>query len=341
MHNHEELREILMRVPGVINATPFLYTELALSSPRGVKGLMTRGVDPQSGPASIGMLEKLVSGSLDNLFWQDEDEEKPLNGIIIGQELARSLQVGVGSRVNLLAPMGRRSTAGAAPRVAPFVVAGIFSTGMFQYDTSLGFVSLEAARELMGIRDDRVSGMELAVADVFQAGEIAEKLPGLLNPNYTIRTWMESNVNIFAALQLEKLAMGIVLFLIVLVASFSIIASLIRLVMEKTRDIAVLMSMGATRDSISKIFRLQGVIIGLIGTVAGLGAGTLLCFLLKHYKFIKLPEGAYPMSYVPVLLQWQDLAAIILGALLICCLATLYPAAQASRLSPAEALRAE
>ncbi|MDR2050452.1 MAG: ABC transporter permease [Deltaproteobacteria bacterium] len=345
MRDYERIRSLLLNVPGVENVTPFLYTELAISTPGGVKGLMTRGIDPAGGPLSINMLNNLVSGSLSNLSRQAREEdssaEAPPDGIIIGQELASSLRVGLGSRVNLLAPSGRRSSAGVAPRVAPFVIAGTFSTGMLQFDTSLGFVSLEAARSLMGIRDELVSGLELSIADPFKADSVAEELNRLLGGRYTIRTWMESNINVFAALRLEKLAMGIVLFLIVLVASFSIVASLIMLVMEKTRDIAVLMSMGARKESIRKIFRLQGLIIGLLGTAVGFGAGYLLCFLLRRYKFIKLPEGAYPMNYVPVLLQWQDLLSIALGAVLICYLATLYPAGQAARLVPAEALRSE
>ncbi|MCL1889593.1 MAG: ABC transporter permease [Desulfovibrionaceae bacterium] len=348
MQDYEELRRRILEVPGVLSVAPFLYTELAISSPRGVKGLMTRGIEAEGGPSSVAMLNNLLSGNLRYLNHPPDvdeggDDSAPLaaRGIIIGKELADNLQVGVGSRVNLLVPSGRRGSAGVSPRVVSFAVAGVFSTGMLHFDGSLGFISLEAAREIMGIKDERVNGLELTLGDPFKADQAALAVSGLLGDRYTVRTWMESNVNLFAALKLEKLAMGIVLSLIVLVASFSIIASLIMLVMEKTRDIAVLMSMGATRKAISKIFRLQGLIIGLTGTAFGFAAGCLLCFLLRRYKFIQLPEKAYPMNYVPVLLQWQDLFLITLGAVLICYLATLYPARQASGLEPAEALRAE
>lgn len=341
MRDYERLRGQLLELPGVLNATPFLYTELVISSAHGVKGLMTRGIDPAGGMPSVSMLDELDKGSLAGLEQADLGEDSPQYGIIIGRQLAVMLQAEVGSQVNLLTPSGRRGAAGVQPRVTTFVVAGIFNTGMLHFDSSLGFVSLQAARDLMGLRDDRVSGLELAVEDVFAADILAGRISALLGPQYAVRTWMESNVSLFAALKLEKLAMGVVLSLIVLVASFSIIASLIMLVMEKTRDIAVLMSMGASRQSVSKIFRLQGLIIGLVGTAAGFILGCALCFLLRRYKFIQLPEGVYPMNYVPVLLQWQDLAAIALGAVLICYLATLYPSRQAARLAPAEALRSE
>lgn len=342
MYNPDELRETLLAVPGVVNASPFIYTELAISTPGGVKGVATRGVDLKGGPTSVSMLENLETGSLDNLALQPEFEgEPPMYGVIIGQELARMLQVQVGSRVNLLAPSGRRTSAGVTPRVVPFIVAGTFKTGMIQYDTSLAFVSLEAAAMLTGMTDGRVTGMELTVSDVFKADRVGAAVREHLGPRYSVRTWMESNVNVFAALKLEKLAMGIVLSLIILVASFSIIASLIMLVMEKTKDIAILMSMGATRRSVAQIFRLQGLIIGLTGTAIGYVFGLGLCFALKRYKFIELPEGAYPMQFVPVLLQWQDLLVIGAGAVLICFLATFYPARKASGLVPTEALRAE
>ncbi len=342
IQDYEKLRGVLMEVPGVTNATPFLYTELAISAPNGrVKGLMTRGVDPSSGPLSIAMLNDLKSGSVENLYWPDPDGGEPQMGIIIGEPLARTLQVGVGDRVNLLAAGGRRTAAGVTPRVVPFIVAGTFETGMVQYDTSLAYVSLDAARNLIGMRDQRVHGMELTVNDVFKADKIAAQVEALLGARYDVSPWMTSNASLFQALQLEKFAMGLVLFIIILVASFSIIASLIMLVMEKTKDIAILMSMGATRFSISKIFLQQGLIIGVVGTSIGFALGITLCLLLKRYKFVELPPGAYPMEYVPVLLQWQDLLVTVVGSVLICFLATIYPAWKASRLVPAEALRSE
>lgn len=342
MYNTGEFRDRLMQNPGVTNAAPFIYTELAISAPRGVKGVGVRGIDPHGGPSSVGMLEKLESGSLENLALSaGSEEERQMYGVIIGESLAKMLRVKVGDTVNLLVPSGRRTSAGVAPRVVPFTVAGTFNTGMVQYDTSLSYVSLEAAAMITGINDGRVSGFELVVDDVFRADKIGARLKEELGERYTIRTWMESNINVFAALKLEKFAMGIVLFLIILVASFSIVASLIMLVMEKTKDIAILMSMGATKKSIGKIFRLQGLIIGLVGASIGYALGLFLCFLLKNYKFIELPEGAYPMRYVPVLLQWQDLATIGVGAVVICFLATFYPAGKASGLVPSEALRSE
>jgi lipoprotein-releasing system permease protein len=213
---------------------------------------------------------------------------------------------------------------------------------MFEYDSSLGFVSLDAARDLLGMPAGTVSGLEIVVDDIYRADTVAQAVTQALGgyPFYS-RNWMEMNANLFAALKLEKAAMSIMLTLIVLVGSFSIVTTLVMLVMEKSRDIAIMMSMGATKSHIRRIFMLQGTIIGVVGTTLGFGLGLLVCWLLKRYQFIKLPPGVYSLDHLPVLLQWQDLAAIAVGAMVLCFLATIYPARQASSLEPAEALRYE
>ena len=203
-------------------------------------------------------------------------------------------------------------------------------------------MTLPAARDILGYETDLVSGLEVKLHDVYAAEEVGRRLEKTLS-NYplVVRTWIEMNKSLFSALKLEKNAMGVILVMIVLVGSFSIITTLIMLVMEKKQDIAVLMAMGTWPRSIKRIFMWQGVIIGLVGTALGFGGGLLVCFLLEHYQFIKLPGDVYPMDHLTVLLDPLDLWVIGLSAMLLCFLATLYPAVQAAKIEPAEVLRYE
>lgn len=325
------------QVDGVLGATPFIYSEVMLSTPNGVKGVVLRGIDPRTAPDVLSVTSDLVEGSLDGL---SGDESGP-PGIVLGRELVDRLGLSLGERVNLLSPAGKKTSAGFSPLVRPFRLVGVFSTGMFEYDTTLSFISLEAARELLGYKQVRATGVELRVKDVYDADGIAKAVQKRLGPPYYVRNWQEMNANLFAALKLEKTAMFIVLILIVVVGSFSIITTLVMLVMEKTRDIAVLMSLGAQREQIRRIFMLQGTIIGFLGTTVGYGLGIPASLLLKRYQFIKLPKDVYSLDHLPVRLESPDLALIGICAMALCFLATLYPSRQASRLSPAEALRFE
>ncbi|MBQ4133205.1 MAG: ABC transporter permease [Desulfovibrionaceae bacterium] len=331
-------------VPGVEAATPFIYSEVMISTPAGAKGLVLRGIDPTSAKKVLGVLANADDEAL--LALNSQEGSTP--GIIVGEELAKKLNLRSGSRVNMLSSSGEKTASGFQPAIRPFKVVGTFRTGMFEFDSSLGFIGLDAARDLLGLPANMVSGLELTVEDVYAADKVMNEVISHLheyNPQATqslyARSWMEMNVNLFAALKLEKIAMFVVLALIVLVASFSIVTTLIMLVMEKTKDIAILMSMGATRRHIRQIFMAQGMIIGGVGTVLGFIIGLTLSFLLKHYQFIDLPEQVYPMDTVPMLLYTPDLIIIAAGAMLICFLATIYPAWKASGLELAEALRYE
>jgi len=337
MYDYRDHELALEKVPGVLAATPFIYTEVMLSTPRGVKGLIVRGIDPATAGDVLTLPQDLVEGSLENL-----DAQGRFPGIILGEELAKRMGLAIGSVVNLLSPSGRQSAAGFTPKVETFTVRGIFKSGMYEYDSSMAYVSLPAAQKLLGFKKDLVTGLEAKVADpdnVEKTAELSRKALGGA-PIY-VRTWIDMNGNLFSALHLEKTAMFVILVLIVLVGSFSIITTLVMLVMEKTRDIAVLMSMGATTRSIRRIFMTQGVIIGLIGSGLGYGLGLPICWALKKYQFIKLPGDVYPMDHLPILLDPFDLALVGVTAFALCFLATLYPARQAARLKPAEALRHE
>ncbi len=332
-----ELLQEIASVPGVTGATPFTYSELMLSTRSGFKGIVLRGIDPQTAPDVLGVLTRITHGSLADLA-----DTEGLPGIVIGRDLARKLGLYVGARVNLLAPSGQQSSAGFNPKIKPFRVVAIFSIGLFEFDSTLAFVSLPAAREAMGWPAGFITGIEIAVNDVYKAKEISNAVIAKIGPSsYYAHTWMDMNSQLFAALQLEKTAMAVLLTLVVLVGSFSIITALVMLVMDKTRDIAILMSMGATTRAIRNIFMAEGVIIGFMGTAIGFLLGLTTCFLLGKYQFIKLPEGVYSVDYLPVLLQWQDVALIGAGAMLICFVVTLYPAGQAAKLEPVDALRHE
>ncbi len=341
LENSPKVMQSILDTPGVIGATPFLYTEVMLSSPNGVKGLILRGIDTKSAPQVLSILKNMQVGSVEGLNQDPNSKAGKIPGIIIGAELAKRLHLTLDSRVNLLSASGQKTTAGFAPAVKPYKVVGIFKTGMFEYDASLGFVSLDAARTVLGLPPKRISGIEIAVDDLYTADKTAKQVEENLGSPYYVRNWMEMNANLFAALELEKIGMFILLAMVVLIGSFSIVTTLVMLVMEKTRDIAILMSMGATRNMIKHIFMLQGTIIGIVGTALGYVLGISLALLLKRYQFIKLPKGVYTIDHLPVLLTWSDTILVGVCAMVLCFLATIYPARQAAKLEPAEALRYE
>ncbi len=328
------------RIDGVTGATPFIYAEVMVSTREGSKGVVLRGIDPASAGGVLSVGKEMIEGSLEDLVNGYGPPGPP--GLVVGQELATRLGVRRGSLVHVLTPSGKSTAAGFQPQIITARVVGVFKTGMWEYDSSLVYADLAQVQKLMGFDGDLVTGIELRVADVDRADRIGETLRGRIGgyPLY-VRDWKEMNESLYQALALEKAGITIILVMIVLVGTFSIVTSLVMLVMEKTKDIAILMSMGATRASVRNIFMVQGTLIGAMGTGLGFGLGLTLCLLLKKYQFIRLPKGIYSLDYLPVLLQWTDLTAIGLGAMLLCFLATIYPARQAARLMPAEALRYE
>lgn len=335
LRNYPAQMEKVAAVEGVQAVTPIIYSEVMLAKAGAPKGVILRGIDLDSARNVLTIQKDMVDGSAENLA---NPAEVP--GILLGSELASRLGLVVGSTVNVLTPSLRGSAVGFSPKVKIFQVAGIFKTHMYEYDSSSAFVSLAAAQEMLGFKADAAMYLDVRLKDPDAAPRIgAEIVKALGGMPYYARTWIDMNGNIFAALKLEKAGMFVVLIMIVLVGSFSIITSLVLLVMEKTRDIAILMSMGSTADSIRRIFLLQGCIIGAVGTVMGyvLGVGTAL--LLKEFQFIKLPADVYPMDTIPVRLDWLDLSLIGITAFLLCFVSTLYPASKAAGLKPVEALR--
>ncbi|MDR3176346.1 MAG: lipoprotein-releasing ABC transporter permease subunit [Desulfovibrio sp.] len=332
-----EMAERLASVPGVTGVTAFIHSGVLLSSRSGGSGVYLRGVDPKSAGKVLGGLKKMTQGQVEDL-----DSPEGLPGIIIGEALAEKLGVWPGARVNVMSPTGQQSAAGFTPLIKPFRVAGLFRIGLADYDSAFAFVNLQNARDVLGRPGKFISGIEVAVEDVYNVAPVLEKALAILgDPQLYFRTWQEMNANLFAALKLEKSAMAVILVLVILVGSFSIVTALVMLVMEKKRDIAVLMSMGATKAMIRGIFRVQGLIIGFVGTGLGFFLGLSLCYLLRQYKFIELPKGVYSLDYLPVLLHWPDVVLTGVCSMLLCLAATIYPAVQAAGLEPAEALRHE
>ena len=335
LRNYPAQMEKVAKVEGVTAVTPVVYSEVMLSKAGAPKGVILRGIDPASARNVLTLHKDMVEGD-DQALAMPAD----VPPILLGSELASRLGVAVGSTVNVLTPSLRGSAVGFTPKVKIFQVAGIFKTHMFEYDSSSAFVSLAAAQEMLGFKSDAVLYLDVRLKDPDKAPEISSEIVKALGGMpYYARTWIDMNGNIFAALKLEQLGLFVVLMMIVLVGSFSIITSLVLLVMEKTRDIAILMSMGATADAIRRIFLLQGSIIGAVGTIMGFCLGVGVALLLKKFQFIKLPPGVYPMDTLPVQLVWSDMAIIAATAFTLCFLSTLYPASKAASLKPVEALR--
>ncbi len=322
-------------VEGVKAATPYIYTQALISSAAQSTGVVLRGIDAAGAMQVIGIGQKMKIGQLTDL-----DAPNAIPAIVLGRDMARQLQVEVGDKIRLLSPNGPLSPMGVMPRVRTCVLVGIFETGMFEYDSTMGFINLDTARSLTDLRRG-VHGIEIKVNDVDQADRIAAAVQQVLGRGYVVRDWMQLNRNMFAALKLEKLGIFIALDLIILVAALNIISALIMVVMEKNRDIAILKSMGATTKAIMRIFFYQGAVIGLSGTMLGVGSGLTLCAILKHSKLIELPANVYPMSTMPIKVVPFDVSVIAVSAILITLAATLYPSWKASRIRPAEALSYE
>ncbi len=338
--DHEEVRSKLLAKDGVIGATPYIYTQAMMTAGEGGTGAILRGIDPATASTVISIEEQMVSGSLQSLTAQkDQKGKKQVPGVVVGKDLARQLHVTVGDKIRLISPSGPLTPMGVIPRMKACQVTGIFETGMYEYDSTLAYVSLDTARDFLDITRG-VNGIELKIDDIYQADTIAREIEKELGLSYAAKDWIRLNKNLFSALQLEKTALSIIVALIVLVAAFNIVSTLIMVVMEKARDIAILKSMGATSRSIMRIFIYEGLVIGLTGTVLGVAGGLGLCEILSHYQFIKLPD-VYPMTTLPVLVLPFDVCLIAFSAVIITFLATLYPSWQAANVEPAVTLRYE
>ena len=335
--DYRKISKQIDTLDGVTAATPFIYTQIMLRSPFGVSGAVLRGIDPESAGGAIKILKDSGLQNLKQIKGRGNSKSF-VPGIILGKELARNLGVVKGDAVYLISSQGMISPIGYLPAMKRFKVAGLFESGMYEYDGSLAYINLKDAQKILHM-EGAVTGIEVRVKDVYDARNIAEKIVSSLGFPYWAKDWMQMNHNLFSALKLEKTVMFIILALIVLVAAFNIASTLIMMVMGKTKDIAILKAMGAMDSSIRKIFIFNGMIIGSVGTTLGVCLGCIMCELLEKYKFIELPGDVYYISTLPVRLNPMDVLIIAAAALIICFVATLYPARQASKLNPVEAIR--
>lgn len=348
MENYRSVMDKLKSFKGVEAATPFIYNQVMLSSGKNVSGVVLRGIDVATDRQVTRLSKTLVEGSTDRLEPNMSAGSDTTPGLLVGKELAKHLNLFLGDKVNVISPMGNITPLGMIPRMKPFKVVGIFNTGMFEYDSTLAYVSLGQAQSFFDL-GDTVTGIQLKVADVYHTGELSRTINREMGIGFYARDWMQMNKNILFALKTERIVMFIILTLIVLVAAFGIASTLFMVVMEKTRDIAILKSMGATGSSIMKIFVLEGLIIGIIGTFLGVALGLLVALNLEPIiDVIQRVTGQnffskdiYYLDHFPSLVVQSDVVLISVTAILISFLATLYPAWQASRMLPAEALRYE
>ena len=326
----------LRALEGVIGAGPAILGKALVSTDRADAFISLKGIDPVLEPNVTDIQRAMQRGSLENLA-QESDEALP--GILLGRNLAEQLGVGVDDTVTVLTPQGTLSPMGMIPRTRRVRVAGIYALGLYEFDAAYGFVTLEFAERLLGKAAPDL--IELRVADIDAAPAISERIPEALGSDYVSQDWADMNQALFSALWLEKMAISITIGLIVMVAALNIVASLILLVMEKSRDIAILKTMGTSAGRVRTIFMLQGLMIGVVGTTVGAVCGLALCWVLDTYRLIQIPMDVYQVSYVPFVVRPFDFALVVISAILICFIATIYPSRQASRLDPVQALRFE
>jgi lipoprotein-releasing system permease protein len=341
LQDYSMVLDRVMNKDHVVAAAPFIYQQVLLASHGTVYGVILRGIDTSREKTVTDIHQNMTHGNLEDLEIltpETTSDSSSVPGIILGTELANRLTTFLGDTINVMTPAEKPGPLGIIPKIRKFKVVGIFDSGMYEYDSNLAYISINIAQDFFGLGDE-VTGVEVKVDDIFIAGEVALAIEEELGFPYFARDWMTLNKNLFSALQLEKIMMFIILILIILVASFNIVGTLTMIVVEKSREIAILKAMGAKRSAIMRIFMIDGILIGFIGTAIGIPLGYVVCEILQN--FYTLPGDIYYISHLPVKIRFTDVILVSISAITISFLATLYPSYRAAQLNPAEALRYE
>ncbi len=321
MEDYKVVMDEVKHFPEVLESSPFIMGQTILQRGKSTRGVVVRGIEPKKETKVTQIKKYLKAGKLPGV-----------GGVLVGSELANSFNLDIGNSITMVSPSGGKQYR--------FAISGIFTSGMYDYDMNLVFTNIHDAKEIFNL-GNRVTGIGVRLKDPYHAKRMKRIMQERLGFSFVIRSWMDINKNLFNALKLEKTAMFIILVLIVVVASFNIASTLIMMVTEKVKDIGILKSMGATNKSIHAIFTIEGLLIGVAGTLLGLISGIGFSFLLGRYQIIQLPKDIYYIDKLPIEIQWMDLGLVAVAAIVISFLATVYPAWQASRLEPVEALRYE
>ncbi|MBA4348683.1 MAG: lipoprotein-releasing system transmembrane subunit LolC [Thermodesulfovibrio sp.] len=342
IQDYKPLVEKLKAEPSIISMSPLVVGQVMVSSGKRAHGVFMRGIEPAAEFKTTDILKHIKEGSIEELVSASSPRstKSAAPWIIIGKELSAMLGVFPGDTINVISPVGEMGPLGMLPKVRQFKIAAIFEMGMFEYDTNLVLADLRSAQDFFGY-GNAVSGIELRLDDIYKAPQIRDSATRKLGFPYYVRDWMQMNRNLFSALKLEKFAMFVILVLIVLVASFNIVSTLMMNVVEKAKEIAILKSMGATNQGIMMIFMFQGLMIGIVGTTIGIICGYTLGYILNTYELIKLPADVYYLSKLPVKMKLFDFIVVSFSAVIISFLSTLYPSYHAAKLNPVEPLRYE
>jgi lipoprotein-releasing system permease protein len=334
--NWIKIEEKIRGVKGVVGVSPFVFSQVLLTGPNNVSGVMLRGIIPEKEAEAINIKQFIIAGDFNKLKFDYDNK----SGIVLGKDLSMTLGVRLYDEVVMVAPFGKKGPFGFTPKMQKFYVVAIFDSGMYDYNNGLAFVHINSAQKFFDL-GDTVTGFSVKVDDIDSAARVAKEIAKKLDFPFWARDWLSMNKNLFSALELEKAAMFVILTLIVIVASFNIVSLITMTVKDKKRDIAILRAMGASEKMIQKVFIKQGLIIGVVGTLIGDVLALLICVILKKYKIISLPKDVYFMDRIPVEIVPEVFIIVTISAVLITYLSALYPAKQASKMDPISALRNE
>ena len=338
--DYEKVIKEINSVPGVVSASPYIESQVMLLFGNRVNGAVIRGIDPKTALKVTTIGANMLAGKIEYLSPKIYQDEEHLPGIAIGKDLSQMLGAGYGDIITVISPLGSLSPLGLAPSARRFRVVAVFQFGFYEVDSGFVFIDLKEAQKFLHT-GEVVDGIEVKVKDLYLANKIGKEIENRLGFPFWVRTWIDAHKPLFSALKMEQLAFSIILALIVLVAGLNIISTLVMMVMEKYRDIAILKSMGATDSSIMRIFIYQGLVIGVIGTILGAIAGVILCWIQIKYQIIHLDPTVYQFAVLPMKLSIKNIALVCIFAILVSLISTIYPARQASKMNPAESLRYE